>query len=80
MSQIFFMLRVRTLYLCKWSDTYPVYPCRTDSGREPDPDWSGRAFRILRENNCRFVVVPGHPDYYPRFGFTKASAYGLKSQ
>jgi putative acetyltransferase len=24
-----------------------------------------------------FAVVLGHPDYYPRFGFTKASDFGL---
>ncbi len=35
---------------------------------------------VLRRRNCPFVVVLGHPDYYPRFGFRKASAYGLKSQ
>ncbi|MFD7903988.1 MULTISPECIES: GNAT family N-acetyltransferase [unclassified Kitasatospora] len=25
----------------------------------------------------RFVVVLGHPDYYPRFGFGRASAHGI---
>jgi putative acetyltransferase len=25
-----------------------------------------------------FVVVLGHPDYYPRFGFTKASTHGIR--
>ncbi|MFI6497443.1 GNAT family N-acetyltransferase [Nonomuraea typhae] len=25
----------------------------------------------------RFVVVLGHPEYYPRFGFTRASAHGI---
>ncbi|MDT0614965.1 GNAT family N-acetyltransferase [Streptomyces lancefieldiae] len=25
----------------------------------------------------RHVVVLGHPDYYPRFGFTRASAHGI---
>lgn len=35
---------------------------------------------ILRERLCPFVIVLGHPEYYPRFGFTPASAYGLKSQ
>lgn len=25
----------------------------------------------------RFVVVLGHPAYYPRFGFTRASAHGI---
>jgi putative acetyltransferase len=26
------------------------------------------------------VVVVGHPEYYPRFGFELASAHGLASQ
>jgi len=25
------------------------------------------------------VVVLGHPDYYPRFGFSSASRFGIKS-
>lgn len=25
-----------------------------------------------------FVIVLGHPDYYPRFGFTKASTHGIR--
>ncbi|WP_030741901.1 GNAT family N-acetyltransferase [Streptomyces sp. NRRL F-5135] len=29
----------------------------------------------LRE---RYVVVLGHPAYYPRFGFTRASAHGIR--
>ncbi len=33
----------------------------------------------LREEGCPFVIVLGHPDYYPRFGFVPASMYGLSS-
>ena len=32
----------------------------------------------LRAENWDGVVVLGHPDYYPRFGFRPASAYDLK--
>jgi putative acetyltransferase len=32
---------------------------------------------ILKERPCPCVVVLGHPDYYPRFGFETASAHGL---
>lgn len=39
-----------------------------------------RGLAILRERDCPFVVVLGHPDYYPRFGFERASAHGLVSQ
>jgi putative acetyltransferase len=31
----------------------------------------------LRARACPFVVVIGHPDFYPRFGFHAASRYGL---
>jgi putative acetyltransferase len=39
-----------------------------------------RGLEILRERNCPFVVVVGHPEYYPRFGFVPASRRGLVSQ
>jgi len=39
-----------------------------------------RGLDILREGGCPFVVVVGHPDYYPRFGFEPASRHGLVSQ
>lgn len=40
----------------------------------------GRGLDILRERGCPFVVVVGHPEYYPRFGFQPASRHGLTSQ
>jgi putative acetyltransferase len=39
-----------------------------------------RGLDILRERDCPFVVVVGHPEYYPRFGFGPASTRGLMSQ
>lgn len=39
-----------------------------------------RSLEILREHGCPFVVVLGHPEYYPRFGFERASKFGLASQ
>jgi putative acetyltransferase len=36
-----------------------------------------RGLEILRERGCPFVLVLGHPEYYPRFGFERASAHGL---
>lgn len=35
---------------------------------------------VLQERSCPFVVVLGHPEYYPRFGFERASTFGLRSQ
>ena len=39
-----------------------------------------RGLDELRARGCPFVVVVGHPGYYPRFGFVPASARGLRSQ
>ena len=34
----------------------------------------------MRERNCPFIIVLGHPEYYPRFGFVPASRHGLSCQ
>jgi putative acetyltransferase len=34
----------------------------------------------LKESSCPFVIVLGHPEYYPRFGFVPASRHGIKCQ
>jgi putative acetyltransferase len=39
-----------------------------------------RGLDLLRDRRCPFVVVVGHPEYYPRFGFGPASRHGLASQ
>lgn len=39
-----------------------------------------RGLDMLRDRRCPFVVVVGHPEYYPRFGFEPASRHGLASQ
>jgi putative acetyltransferase len=39
-----------------------------------------RGLEILRQRNCPFVIVLGHPKFYPRFGFEIASKRGLASQ
>lgn len=39
-----------------------------------------RGLEILRERGCPFVIVVGHPEYYPRFGFERASVHSLTSQ
>jgi putative acetyltransferase len=36
--------------------------------------------KMLKERDCPFVIVLGYPEYYPRFGFEKASRYGIRSQ
>jgi putative acetyltransferase len=34
----------------------------------------------MRERDCPFIIVLGHPEYYPRFGFVPASQHGLSCQ
>jgi len=34
--------------------------------------------RGLKARGCPFVVVLGHPEFYPRFGFVPASRYGVE--
>jgi putative acetyltransferase len=36
------------------------------------------ALEKCRELRLDYVVVLGHPDYYPRFGFTPASRFGIR--
>lgn len=36
--------------------------------------------RRIKETDCPFIIVLGHVNYYPRFGFEPASIYGLKCQ
>jgi putative acetyltransferase len=33
--------------------------------------------RQLKDDGCPFIVVVGHPEYYPRFGFKPARAQGI---
>lgn len=35
---------------------------------------------MLQKSGFPFIVVLGHPEYYPRFGFKPASAYGIKCE
>ena len=35
---------------------------------------------ILKRRGHPFIIVLGHPEYYPRFGFKRASVHGIRSQ
>jgi len=35
---------------------------------------------IIKNNSTPFIIVLGHPEYYPKFGFEPASKYGLTCQ
>jgi putative acetyltransferase len=34
----------------------------------------------LQDDDCPFIIVLGHPNYYPRFGFRPASMYGIECE
>ncbi|MBU0561332.1 MAG: N-acetyltransferase [Bacteroidetes bacterium] len=34
---------------------------------------------LIMKGSCQFIIVLGHPKYYPRFGFVKASECNIKS-
>ena len=34
----------------------------------------------LQRTPCPFIIVLGHVEYYPRFGFTPASRYGIRGE
>jgi putative acetyltransferase len=36
--------------------------------------------RKLKDAGCPFIIVVGHADYYPRFGFRSASKHGIKCE
>lgn len=36
--------------------------------------------RKLKATGCPFIVVVGHADYYPRFGFQPASNFGIQCE
>jgi len=41
---------------------------------------SHEGLRLCRSGGWQVVVVLGHPDYYPRFGFQPASVFGLGNE
>ncbi|MFN0109628.1 MAG: GNAT family N-acetyltransferase [Blastocatellia bacterium] len=41
---------------------------------------SKEGLKSCREAGYQFVIVLGHPEYYPRFGFVPASRFGVKSE
>jgi len=36
--------------------------------------------RKIKDSRYAFIIVVGHPEYYPRFGFRPASEYGIKCE
>lgn len=38
------------------------------------------SLNIVKNRSVPFIIVLGHENYYPKFGFEKASKYGIKCQ
>ncbi len=38
------------------------------------------SLNLLKKRSVPFIIVLGHEDYYPKFGFEKASKYGITCQ
>jgi putative acetyltransferase len=55
-----------------------VIPARQRQGI--GTDLIGEGLRRCRQQGIRAAVVLGHADYYPRFGFTPASRFNLRSE
>ena len=36
--------------------------------------------RRLKDDGCPFIIVVGHPTYYPRFGFVPANTHGIECE
>ncbi|MFI7106874.1 GNAT family N-acetyltransferase [Nonomuraea sp. NPDC050227] len=56
-------------------------PCAVRPGRQRQGAGSAAiraALRAAREQGENLVVVLGHAEYYPRFGFTPASGFGIR--
>lgn len=53
----------------------------------PDHQRQGVGYELIRTGlarlkakECPFVIVLGHPEYYPRYGFERASLHNLRCE
>jgi putative acetyltransferase len=58
----------------------PMAVLPSHQGRGVGSQLVRHGLEFLRKARCPFVIVLGHPGYYPRFGFEPASKYQLVSQ
>lgn len=62
-------------------DALALAPCSVDPARQrrgAGTAVTAAALEAARERGERYVVVLGHPRYYPRFGFRAAEDYGVR--
>ena len=69
-----------------WADSVHLYAALAPMAVRPDLQRSGVGSRLVkasietaREFGTHAVIVLGHPDYYPRFGFTPEAAARVKA-
>ncbi|WP_421930622.1 GNAT family N-acetyltransferase [Phenylobacterium sp.] len=74
------------LYSRLWADSVNLYAALAPMAVRPDRQKSGVGSRLVkasletaREFGAHAVIVLGHPDYYPRFGFTPEAARTVKA-
>lgn len=58
----------------------PVSVLPEHQGQGIGKDLITKGLDIIREQNHPFIVVLGNPNYYSRFGFTKASDSNVKNE
>jgi len=58
----------------------PVAVLPDDQGKGMGSKLIRSGIDILEKDSCPFIIVLGHPHYYPRFGFEPASKYGIRCQ
>lgn len=58
----------------------PMAVAPAHQGKRVGAELVRAGLRALRDRGCLFVVVLGHPHYYPRFGFRPAAAHGIECE
>jgi putative acetyltransferase len=74
------------LYSRLWADSLNLYAALAPLAVRPDRQRDGVGKRLTaasldtaREFGAHAVIVLGHPDYYPKFGFSPEAAQKVKS-
>jgi putative acetyltransferase len=74
------------LYSRLWADSVHLYAALAPLAVRPDRQRSGVGKRLTsasietaKDFGAHAVIVLGHPEYYPKFGFSTEAAAGVKS-
>jgi putative acetyltransferase len=61
-------------------DWHQGQSCLQGSARAIGTQLVDTGLLILKEKDCPFDILLGHPEYYPRFGFQAASGCNIRTQ